>query len=223
MLRRFAACAALIVLAACSGNQPSDVLPTVAQLPTAANNAPPTPLIPTGEGIAVDAQATTILPFTPPTATPSADSSSAAIFAPTGAVVTGTTVPFDPAALVVTVDATQSFIESSLLLQTTIPETLRVGDILQLRGMLVVKADESGQAVLTDSQGKTLDILIDDFLAATGNNQEVEVIGEVVENSSSEGGLALRVSRFEVVTISPMPTLMSGDSAPPFIPPTTTP
>ncbi len=92
---------------------------------------------------------------------------------------------------------------------TQYPNVLQVGEQLTLEGVLTTEDVESGHAVLTNSQGKTVILLLDPFTAIMGNNQRVQIVG-IVEAQPDSVENAIRVNAINLLDVTAQPANM-GD------------
>lgn len=159
------------VLTACSGTPVTDEpLPTLAQLPTI------TPT--TNLGNVVPGSPT---PITPLNATPPAP----------------TEITPNPIVLPGSLSPTQTSAPVNDLGLDTFPEVLEVGTQITLKGLFSSTDTKSGIAILTNSKGQTVNLLVDEFTAMTANNQVVQISG-TVEKQPGNAANAVRVSEIRM-------------------------
>lgn len=172
----------LMLLAACGGEpQSNDTLPTLAQLPTSA--APPV----TAAANPPEAQSTpiiipTLLATPEPVRRSTSSPTSELPLELQGATAT---LPFN--------------------VELDVFPPLAIGDNVTLQGRLTVKGDE---ATLTDSQGTSIIVLIDPFVADVANGQMVNISGQVIEQGGKQ---AVQMS---AITVLPAAT-PEADGVPP--------
>ncbi len=80
----------------------------------------------------------------------------------------------------------------------TFPEVLEVGAQVTLQGTLTSTDTNSGVAILTNSKGQTVNLLVDPFTAMSANNQVVQVTG-TVEKQTGIVANAVRVSEISMI------------------------
>ena len=178
--------ATLILLAACSGGTPTDdVLPTLAQLPTAVPTATLVPATMTSVASPVFTDVPTEIPVSTALATKTVADATAEL----------PNAPDEP---------TATFLPIPDSSQPSLFPTLVAGEDTTLQGQLTLIDDT--HATLTDSEGHTVTVLIDPFAAQIGANQMVQIRGTV----ETEGDkLVLRMTEIKVMTdatTQPLPT-----------------
>jgi hypothetical protein len=166
----------VFIAAACTTAPADESLPTLAVLPT---NAP----------------AATSQPVTGATSAPAASPTpeGAPLIEPT--LVEPTEMSADPNLVPptdITGDATSEF--ASIIDENFVfPDKWVDGEMVALQGRLALDPDSNQtRGILTDSQGNTLSILLDQFLATSVNGQWVELIGTIFEDGD---GFALSISQ----------------------------
>jgi hypothetical protein len=171
----------LMMMAACTTAPADETLPTLAVLPTNGSSAT-TP---------------------PPSVTPAPNLVTAAPVAsptPEGAPMTNapaepTDMSADPNLVPPTdvfMDATSEF--ASIIDENFVfPDKWIDGEMVALQGRLTLDPDSNQtRGILTDSQGNTLSILLDQFLATSVTGEWVELIGTIFEDGD---GFALSISQ----------------------------
>lgn len=185
----------LMFMAGCGGvPQSDDPLPTLAQLPT----LPPSPLPAT-----LAASPTEVPPV--PSTIPTLPTTREAVRRPTS----GPT-PELPLALQ-GATATLPF-----NLDMDVFPQLKVGDAVTLQGRLSVKGDE---ATLTDSEGNSIIVLVDPFVAQVANGEMVMITGEVIEQGGKQAVQMTAITVLGEVTsevggVPGMPPLPTGGVPP---------
>jgi hypothetical protein len=160
------------VLSACSGTSTDDEpLPTLAQLPTVTPVVNPVATI---QDSSTPTATLNSVPIEPTSITPNP------IILPDPLEPTGTATSVNDLGL------------------DEFPEVLEVGTKITLQGTLTTDDVNSGNAILTNSSGQTVSLLVDPFTAMTANNQEVQISG-TVEKQTGNPANAIRVTEINMM------------------------
>lgn len=171
----------LSLLVGCSGTPQDEVLPTLAVLPSLTPNASPV-------------LAETVTPQPTELATKTVDET-----------VGETPQTPDEISLPSPLDPNPTPTSESDFGFTQYPNVLQVGEQLTLEGVLTTQDVDSGQAVLTNTAGKTVTLLLDPFTAIMGNNQRVQITG-IVEAQPNSVENAIRVNAINLLDATAQPS-----------------